>query len=332
MHRLTVSLSREEVGRLLDVPPAVVDGLIDSGRILCQFRKGEPRVPLEELEAFLRESLVRLYRAEAAADSVVMVAAPPQVAERPIADAPIAEEPPPLPDEPAEEPEEEPEEIEDPPEAEAEPPDMRLAQRFAPMRQIDGIFGDTKFTIVQMSRTGLRIRHSDPLVPGEEAKVSFAIVASARSFVMRARVVWTSLASSGGKTCSISGLRVIEHADRLGRAIDLLAQSHNLQPERRVMERRAGSTPIVPLEGVSDDEVAIVVGALQRFASDPVEANRWYSRARFALSDESVRKLAPPRPRDREEVLGIWEYLEHQVEIPKIHGIVTWARKAKAAG
>jgi hypothetical protein len=72
--------------------------------------------------------------------------------------------------------------------------------------------------------------------------------------------------------------------------------------------------------------MALVTAAIERFANDPVEANRWYSRARFSLSDENVRRLAPPRPRDREEVLGIWEYLERQVDIGKIAGVMSWVR------
>ena len=80
--------------------------------------------------------------------------------------------------------------------------------------------------------------------------------------------------------------------------------------------------------GASDDEIAMVTAAIQKFAQDPVEASRWYSRARFALSDEHVRRIAPPRPRDREEVLGIWEYLERQVELEKVAGVVAWSRAA----
>lgn len=326
MHRLATSLTRDEVGRLLDIPPAVVNGLVESGRLLCQFRDGEARVPLEELEAFLRDSLVRLYRAEAAADVADMVLAEEPRAKQAVAAAEVAEP--------------EPEVEEAPPtvplvavpaalDEEDEKEDLRAAPRYAPRHQIDGIFGETRFTIVQLSNTGLRIRHTGSLVPGEEAKLSFALLSSARSIVIRARVVWTSLARSGGAMFSISGLRVTEHGERLSRAIEVLNQSHDLQPERRDSERRAGSRPTVALEGIPDEEVAMVLGALRRFAVDPVEAHRWYSRGRFALADDEVRRQAPSRPRDREEVLGIWEYLERQVDIPRIHGVLAWSRKAR---
>jgi hypothetical protein len=65
---------------------------------------------------------------------------------------------------------------------------------------------------------------------------------------------------------------------------------------------------------------------MEKFAADPLEATRWYSRGRFALSDENVRRVAPQRPRDREEVLGLWEYLDRQVDIGKIAGVVNWMR------
>src|SRR5688500_15231615 len=178
-----------------------------------------------------------------------------------------------------------------------------------------------------MSATGLRIKHRDALLPGTEAKVSFALMKPARSFVVRARVVCTSMARAGEDRFSISGLRVTAHQERLSRAIDLLKSANELQPERRAQVRRVGDGAVA-IEEISGEEIALVTSAIQKFASDPVEASRWYSRARFSMADENVRKAAPERPRDREEVLGIWEYLDHQVEIPKIAGIVGWVRQA----
>ena len=70
---------------------------------------------------------------------------------------------------------------------------------------------------------------------------------------------------------------------------------------------------------------------MRRFGSDPVEANRWYSRARFALADEEVRKNAPARGRDREEVLGIWEFLGRRLEIREVAGVMTWLRQTRSA-
>jgi hypothetical protein len=94
-------------------------------------------------------------------------------------------------------------------------------------------------------------------------------------------------------------------------------------------QRRAGDALVV-LEGIADDEITRVVSAVQKFAADPVEAGRWHSRARFAVSDPEVRRVAPHHPREREEVLAVWEYLERQIEIPKITSIVKWMRTSRA--
>lgn len=320
MRPLTSTLTLSEVAELLDLPPATVDALLDSGRVLCHVKGGEPRIPLAQLEEFFRDSLMRLYAVER---------------QSPREAAPVVQEPVRAPEpQPEPEPEEPPATINQQPatpmvvaEPKAALPDQRRTQRYVPRRQIDGIFEDVKFTILQISSTGLRIRHRDPLLPGSEAKLTFALIKPARSIVVRARVVWTSLARSGEERFSISGLRAIEHGERLQRAVDSLLMTHDLQPERRARNRRSDEVTSM-FSGASDDEIAMVTAAIQKFAQDPVEASRWYSRARFALSDEHVRRIAPPRPRDREEVLGIWEYLERQVELEKVAGVVAWTRTA----
>jgi hypothetical protein len=342
MRPLTTTLSRQEVIDRLGIPAEVIDALLESGRVLCRVTRGEMRIPLAQLEDFFRESLLAVYRAEPVADLAPL--------EAPDLGAPLGA---PASGRPVRQPPAGVEETETGGEATAEPagedasvpepvvalpppprpvdpephdtPDNRVAARFVPLRQISGIFGDIKFSVLQMSATGLRIRHSESLLPGDEAKVSFALLRSARSVVVRARVVWTSIARAGETRFSISGLRIIEHADRLERAIEMLNEAHELQPERRNRPRRANDA-LAMLDGVSDEEMALVTNAVQKFASDPVEASRWYSRARFALSDENVRRVAPTRPRDREEVLGVWEYLERKVDIDKISGVMRWMR------
>jgi hypothetical protein len=321
---LTTTLTPAEVATLLDFPPSLVDALLDSGRILCHVKGGEVRVPLAQLEELFRDALIRVYQGEAPVAEPIAEPEPLPVTRDPL---PVTRDPlpvlPPV--------EEEPGEVArvtgngERATPHRELPDQRRMPRYIPRRQIDGLFGDTKFSIVQISATGLRIRHREPLLPGSEAKLTFALLKPARSVVVRVRVVWTSLASSGEDRFAISGLRAIEHADRLAQAVDSLLATHELQPERRARQRRSDDAMSV-LATASDDEIALVTSAMRKFASDPVEANRWYSRARFALSDENVRRVAPPKPRDREEVLGIWEYLERQVEIEKVASVVAWSR------
>ena len=319
MRPLTTTLTPAEVADLLEVPTAVIDALLDSGRILCHVKNGEARMPLAQLEEFFREGLMRVYRAEVPVAEAATAA--PEVEALPVIgdsfEEPPAEEVPSEPAAPSTD-------HQSPVTPTEEAPDQRRLPRYVPRRQISGIFDDIKFSIVQISASGLRIRHREPLVPGSEAKLTFALLNPARSIVVRARVVWTSLASSGEERFAISGLRIIEHAERLARAVDSLLATHDLQPERRTRQRRASDATAIL--AASDEEIALITSALQKFKSDPVEASRWYSRARFALSDENVRRVAPRRPRDREEVLGIWEYLERQVEIEKVANVVAWSR------
>jgi hypothetical protein len=327
MRPLTSSLSPDEVASLIDVSPTVVHALMDEGRLLCRVHAGETRIPLEELETFFRDALLRVYRAEAH-NAAVPPQSRPAVDEAPaplphstpvdpvvpVAAEPEASEPAVAPSAPLKRP--------------AVPrPDQRRAMRYVPRRQIDGIVDDVKFTILQISENGLRIRHKEPLLPGSEAKLTFALLKSARSVVIRTRVVWTSIARSGDERFSISGLRVIEHADRLEHAVETMRAAHELQPERRERRRR-GDDAIAKLDGTSDEEIALVTRAIERFAGDPVEASRWYSRGRFALSEEHVRRLAPEKQSEREQVLAIWEYLERQVGLEKVAGVVAWTRGA----
>jgi hypothetical protein len=124
---------------------------------------------------------------------------------------------------------------------------------------------------------------------------------------------------------------VTETPDRLCQAVDVLRDKRELQADMATTRRpQSGKTPPA-LRGVTDEEVALVLKTIRRFASDPIEANRWYARARVAAADEAVRRVAPQRASDREQVLGIWEYLNHSVEIPKIAGIVSWTRNYRTA-
>jgi hypothetical protein len=327
MRPLSTSLTAHEVTRLLGIPAEVVDALVESGAVLCHVRNGETRIPLAQLETFLRDSLIRVYQSERGEAPEWDEQQPPR------SESSIAEpEPEPEPEEEAEQqvplplpatevaalaPESWP--------AEEDKPENRIASRYIPLRQISGIFGDVKFTILQMSATGLRIRHQESVLPGDEAKLSFALYKPARSVVVRARVVWTSIAKAGEERFSISGLRIVEHSERLMRAINDLNAAHELQPERRERSRRETDS-LTLLQGVRDEEIAQISAAVQKFANDPVEASRWYSRARFAMSDENVRRAAPQRAREREEVLGIWEYLDRGIDIAKVAGVVTWLR------
>jgi hypothetical protein len=333
------SLSRDEVCRSFNLQRSALDALIDAGHILCHVSDGEPRIPIDQLESFFLGGLLRVYRTQAADTAVTMEHRPetvvtPEIDERP-AEAVIAALPGtdielPLPPTAAELRTVHSEREED---EEEDTLDLRVAPRYIPRRQINGIIDDVRFTIVQISNTGLRIRHSEEILPSGDSKLTFALLNPARSFVMRGRVVWTSAATteSGERKFYISGVKITEHADRLVNAIHILKASHDLQPDRRAIARPTSEEDELPAGTASDDEIAMVMKAVQHFAADPLDANRWYARGRFALAEPQVRKDAPRKPREREEVLGIWEFLDRKVDMAKITDIVGWARKNRAS-
>lgn len=79
MRPLSNSLTREELSRLLDVPLELVDALLESGKVLCQIRGGQPRIPLAQLEVFFRDALMSIYQHEAAPEQVAAQPVPSAV-------------------------------------------------------------------------------------------------------------------------------------------------------------------------------------------------------------------------------------------------------------
>ncbi|HEX8155000.1 MAG TPA: PilZ domain-containing protein, partial [Thermoanaerobaculia bacterium] len=196
MPRSSTPLSREDAARVLGLAPPVIDALIASGAVLCRVDEaGQDAIPPEQFETLFRDSLLRLYHAQA-------TAAPPVVAAERAPYAPVV----PI----SREPEltfEMPEAAPDAPQithgvAEFEEPapkerDLRLAQRYVPRKQIGGTFNSVRFNIVQLSNTGLRIRHEQPLHAGDEGKLTFTVLGS-KSFLIKVKVVWTSIGQQDG--------------------------------------------------------------------------------------------------------------------------------------
>jgi hypothetical protein len=326
-----VTLRRDELSDVLKLSPAVVDALIASGAIATEKRDGREVVAAASLERVFRDALMRLYQTQAQAvaraeeqpirledtSEEIEIEAKPESAE-------AAQEPDPeitlsMTDEIM---------------ATGERPDLRAGLRYVPRRQIGGTFRDARFVMLQLSSSGLRIRHDEALRPGEEARLSFAILTPPKSFVMRARVVWTSIAQRGDeRSYYVSGLRIIENADRLVNAAYLLRSSRELQIDDRDVRRRPGSPEKVarPVSGLPDEDVVAIIQAVRKLAADPTEAARWYARARYAVSDEEVRKVAPRGAREREEVLGVWEYLERRIDVRAVAGVMQWIRSSQVA-
>jgi hypothetical protein len=311
MPTLDAPFSREEAARLLAIPRYALDLLIEHKVLPAQVTAGD-------LEAYCRDALLRVYQA-AAEQRLASRRAPEPERELEFDlephDVSAAGEPPML------------DVVRSFEEGrrthDARHAELRRAPRYDTGGELTGKYRDVEFTILEVSATGLRIRHDESLPPGDEARVTFTLPSQA-TITFRARVAWTTISQRGsGPSYCMSGLQVTANVDHLQKAVEYLRTA-----DRR---KKAGARTPPALVGLSDDDVASIIRAYRRFTSDPVEAGRWYSRARFSVVDETVRRAAPEKARDREEVLGIWEYLERKVAIDAVTNVVGWLRQTRSA-
>lgn len=318
-----VTLRRDELSDVLSLSPKIIDALILTRALETERRDGREVVTCSQLEKLFRDSLMRVYQAQATRAVAITRPEPEREIELDLEEAAAeaaAEEAMPVITRTSDE------HLGAP--GKDDRPDLRLGARFIPRRQLGGVFREVKLAVLQLSNSGLRIRHAEPLRPGEEARFSFAIQNPPKSFVMRARVVWTSIASRGeGPSFYISGLRVVTNQDRLVEATELLRAARELHLDE---SRRRNNVPM-PVHGLPDEDVVAIIRAVRKFANDPTEATRWYTRARFAVADEEVRRAAPRGAREREEVVGIWEYLHRRIDLKAVAGVVQWIRNSSVA-
>ena len=71
---------------------------------------------------------------------------------------------------------------------------------------------------------------------------------------------------------------------------------------------------------VTDDVVLLVEEAREQLARSYEESLKWYQRARFSLSEESVQKETQ-EIHHREDVLAVWEFLGRSVDIATIASV-----------
>src|SRR5688572_12410728 len=125
--------SVEQTAEILDLPPSIVDKLVRSG----QLPSDGDGVPAEQIQNYLSQSFIRLFRMQAVEDAQATL---PVEDHDPLITRSIAEYETELRDNAAE---------------------MRVAPRYVPRRQLGGTYRDIRFTLMQLSTTGLRIRHDE---------------------------------------------------------------------------------------------------------------------------------------------------------------------------
>lgn len=211
--------------------------------------------------------------------------------------------------------------------------DLRSTQRFVITRPpLTGSYGSASINVLDLSPEGAQIEHAQPLRLGTRARFWFK--RGDISFAVQAMTIWSHLSrtpNSKGKYLYHSGLRIETGAEILSQALQgllddgvIVLESGSLEKKRKREVERAGTRsaqPVLrPLGGGYDipfDQALLIQQARDRLRAEPEEAQRWYQRAKYAMTHDAASAVVESIP-NREEVLAVWEYLDRSVEISTI--------------
>ncbi|HSP33848.1 MAG TPA: hypothetical protein VLU46_05980 [Thermoanaerobaculia bacterium] len=200
------------------------------------------------------------------------------------------------------------------------------------VQPLSGSFGSASVELVNVSTLGAQIAHSQPLRLGMRARLWFKHGETAVS--VQALTIWSHLSktpNANGKYLYETGVRV-EHADpAYEMALQALLDHGVIEPDPDSMTKKKqkqlakiaekAGRPIMkmlrPEVDIPPDTQLLIEHARKQLLADPVEAQRWYQRAKYAITHGSV-TVAADAIRNREDVLAVWEYLERSVEISTI--------------
>lgn len=165
--------------------------------------------------------------------------------------------------------------------------------------------------------------------------VLVSIPGSAESLKLRAQIVWCRLsptASLGEKLHYLSGFRFDETSEALSRTIEHLVivdkarkDHQSLEKKRSKLTKRSSKpsdgSPTMKVirqhRRIDESTLLLVKQAWHYMKHNPVEANKWYNRAKYALKESDAPKL-----HNRDDVLAIWEYLERSIPLEQIDWIL----------
>jgi len=210
--------------------------------------------------------------------------------------------------------------------------DLRGRERYRVKQRLGGSFGAAEVTLVDVAEEGAQIEHAQPLRLASKGRFWFK--RAEVSVSLHAFVVWSRLSKTPnevGKYLYRSGLRFDESAANFLQAMQVLADQGVIERDDESLNRkkkrveelkqdRAGK-PIVRMVGsesdISPDQVLLIQHARERLNENFDEAQKWYSRAYFALRDGRTTNAAELM-RYPEDVLAVWEYLERSVPLSTI--------------
>lgn len=213
-----------------------------------------------------------------------------------------------------------------------DPSELRASDRFVAAERLNGFFGSTSVTIIDLGENGAQIEHGHPLRLGSSGRFVFhrADVAVA----VDAIAIWSHLSRMPdyrGKYLYRSGLRVDGPPGALAEAVQQLTRARMLLPDNESLARkqlhvdakqaaRSRRPHVRKLRADHDiptDQILLIEHARTRLRGDPKEAMKWYNRVRFALNEEANKGMAESL-RHREDVLAVWEYLERSIDVNTI--------------
>jgi hypothetical protein len=212
--------------------------------------------------------------------------------------------------------------------------DLRGAERFTAVEPLFATFAANPIDIVDLSTIGAQIEHVLPIRLGTVAR--FMIQRREVTIDVKGLLIWSRLSekpAADGKFLYRSGLRIeggnaeyalglhmLIKAGALKRELDTLERKRRRLIERMAEINRPGMRVIRtgPKEEVPADQVLLVQHARERLLSNPTEAQKWYQRAKYAITHGASNIEIGSISGNREEVLAVWEYLERSIDIHTI--------------
>lgn len=218
--------------------------------------------------------------------------------------------------------------------------ELRITERFRTAEALVGSFGSASVTLLDVSASGAQIEHSQPLRIGTRARLWFK--RAEISVSLQAVTIWSHLSktpNAQGKYLYHSGVRLEADSPDFGYMLQSLLDRGVLSPDRESLERKRMRTleraaeknnrPTMrylrPEIEIPADTQLLIEHARKQLLGDPLEAQRWYQRAKYAITHGTA-NIAGDAIRNREDVLAVWEYLERSVEISTIALVFERAR------
>ncbi len=210
--------------------------------------------------------------------------------------------------------------------------DLRERERYLVTEKLTGSFGAAEVSLMDVAEQGAQIEHSQPLRLATKGRLWFK--RGEVSVSLHAFVVWSRLSKTPndqGKYLYRSGLRIDEGASEFVAAMQMLAEHGAIRKDSDTLERKRKRQEARELEkqgrptmklvasesDISPDQVLLIQHARERLRSNFDEAQKWYSRAYFALRDGRT-GVSAELMRYPEDVLAVWEYLERSVPLSTI--------------